>query len=194
MQISLLKLKSRTDALSVSSTLRPQCRRLTLQSTFPPHSTWLRSLLSLSTSKAIPGLIGMPPCLIIRLLLTPYSRRVKLAETLCSYDLFSVVNHEGQMDTGHYTVFARSQDMVCSHFSFETGVGSDCSLHQWYKFDDDKVTPASLGEVLSSRSKAYMCFYMRKQLDYRSRAADLASRPTTNINVSLFLFVSDAPL
>ncbi len=28
------------------------------------------------------------------------------------YELFAVVNHEGQMDTGHYTDFARYQDEV----------------------------------------------------------------------------------
>lgn len=30
------------------------------------------------------------------------------------YDLFAVINHEGQIDTGHYTNFARSQDEVSS--------------------------------------------------------------------------------
>jgi ubiquitin carboxyl-terminal hydrolase 22/27/51 len=29
------------------------------------------------------------------------------------YDLFAVINHEGQMDNGHYTNFARFQDEVC---------------------------------------------------------------------------------
>ncbi len=28
------------------------------------------------------------------------------------YDLFGVINHEGQIDTGHYTNFARFQDEV----------------------------------------------------------------------------------
>jgi ubiquitin carboxyl-terminal hydrolase 22/27/51 len=28
------------------------------------------------------------------------------------YDLFAVINHEGQMDNGHYTNFARFQDEV----------------------------------------------------------------------------------
>ncbi|KAF8318472.1 cysteine proteinase, partial [Clavulina sp. PMI_390] len=70
-----------------------------------------------------------------------------LPDDLYAYDLFAVINHEGQMDTGHYTAYARSRDL-------------------WHKFDDDKVTYASLGEALSTRSKAYMCFYVRKQLDY----------------------------
>lgn len=29
------------------------------------------------------------------------------------YDLFAVINHEGQMDNGHYFNYARSQDEVC---------------------------------------------------------------------------------
>lgn len=28
------------------------------------------------------------------------------------YDLFAVINHEGQMDNGHYFNYARSQDEV----------------------------------------------------------------------------------
>ena len=32
------------------------------------------------------------------------------------YDLFSVVNHDGQLNTGHYTNFARSHDEVRPHY------------------------------------------------------------------------------
>ena len=32
------------------------------------------------------------------------------------YDLFAVINHEGQMDNGHYTNFARFRDEVCFFF------------------------------------------------------------------------------
>ena len=35
-------------------------------------------------------------------------------EALYEYDLFAVVCHEGQMDNGHYTCYARSQDEVRS--------------------------------------------------------------------------------
>lgn len=50
--------------------------------------------------------------------------RMQFAETPYSYDLFAVVNHEGQMDTGHYTVFARSQDMVCQPTSLHCRGGA----------------------------------------------------------------------
>ncbi|EMD31302.1 hypothetical protein CERSUDRAFT_119860 [Gelatoporia subvermispora B] len=67
-------------------------------------------------------------------------------ETNYEYDLFCVVCHEGQMDNGHYTCFARSHD-------------------EWYRYDDDKVTHTSLGECLNSQ--AYMCFYVKRRLEYK---------------------------
>ncbi|GAW04998.1 ubiquitin carboxyl-terminal hydrolase 22 [Lentinula edodes] len=62
------------------------------------------------------------------------------------YELFAVINHEGQMDNGHYTNFAR----------LNSG---------WYRFDDDKVTLSSLGACL--KSTPYMCFYVKKHLEYK---------------------------
>ena len=42
-----------------------------------------------------------------------HSRGVKTGPvSMYEYELFAVVNHEGQMDTGHYTDFARYQDEV----------------------------------------------------------------------------------
>ena len=35
------------------------------------------------------------------------------------YDLFAVINHEGQIDTGHYTNYACFHDEVCSFAFFE---------------------------------------------------------------------------
>ncbi|CAO3646302.1 unnamed protein product [Cunninghamella blakesleeana] len=61
------------------------------------------------------------------------------------YTLFAVVNHQGRIDTGHYTMFAKHRG-------------------QWYKFDDHHVTMAYQKDVLES--KAYMCFYIKKILEY----------------------------
>lgn len=36
-------------------------------------------------------------------------------DAMYEYDLFAVINHEGQMDNGHYTNFARFQDEVSGH-------------------------------------------------------------------------------
>ncbi|KII89707.1 hypothetical protein PLICRDRAFT_685039 [Plicaturopsis crispa FD-325 SS-3] len=69
-------------------------------------------------------------------------------EAMYEYDLFAVVNHEGQIDNGHYTNFARFQD-------------------EWYRFDDEKVTYSSLGACLNSSTPAYMCFYVKRHLDYK---------------------------
>ncbi|KAG9010510.1 hypothetical protein FRB94_010276 [Tulasnella sp. JGI-2019a] len=65
---------------------------------------------------------------------------------LYEYELFAVVIHEGQVNSGHYTNFARFGD-------------------HWYHFDDDKVTPSTLRECLKSR--AYMCVYVKRHLDYK---------------------------
>ncbi|KAI9435721.1 hypothetical protein H4582DRAFT_618052 [Lactarius indigo] len=64
------------------------------------------------------------------------------------YELFAVVNHEGQIYHGHYTSFARFQD-----------TWSRC-------FDDDKVTPATLADVLGKTAPIYMAFYVKRRLDY----------------------------
>ena len=59
------------------------------------------------------------------------------------YDLFTVVVHEGSLTSGHYTNYSRWKQ-------------------QWYRFDDDKVTPASVAQVLNA--KAYQLFYLRRSL------------------------------
>ena len=38
------------------------------------------------------------------------------------YELFAVVNHEGQIDNGHYTSFARFQDTVRADLSFPSSL------------------------------------------------------------------------
>ncbi|KAF5392434.1 hypothetical protein D9757_002142 [Collybiopsis confluens] len=65
------------------------------------------------------------------------------------YELFAVINHKGQMENGHYTNFAR----------FDS---------QWYRFDDDKVTHSTLGACL--KSAPYMCFYVKKHLEYKTHS------------------------
>ncbi|KAF8813509.1 cysteine proteinase [Phlegmacium glaucopus] len=67
-------------------------------------------------------------------------------EAMYEYDLFAVINHEGQINNGHYTNYARFND-------------------EWYRFDDDKVSHSSFGACLNSA--AYMCFYVKRHLDYK---------------------------
>ncbi|CAD6916546.1 unnamed protein product [Tilletia controversa] len=59
------------------------------------------------------------------------------------YDLFTVIVHEGSMNTGHYTNFSKRKD-------------------GWFRFNDDKISQASIPEVLSAR--AYQLCYIRRQL------------------------------
>ncbi|OZJ02456.1 hypothetical protein BZG36_04094 [Bifiguratus adelaidae] len=61
------------------------------------------------------------------------------------YSLFAVVNHQGKMDTGHYTMYARHRG-------------------NWYRFDDHQVTLANRKVVLDS--KVYMCFYIKDSLQF----------------------------
>ncbi|KAJ2957325.1 hypothetical protein NQZ79_g6951 [Umbelopsis isabellina] len=49
------------------------------------------------------------------------------------YTLFAVVNHQGKMDTGHYTMFAKHRG-------------------QWFKFDDHRVTLSYQKDVLDSKA------------------------------------------
>ncbi|KZV68313.1 cysteine proteinase [Peniophora sp. CONT] len=68
-------------------------------------------------------------------------------EGMYEYDLFAIINHEGDLNTGHYTNFARFED-------------------EWYKFDDDKVTPSTLSSALTNPIPIYMAFYVKRELDY----------------------------
>ncbi|KAG1602373.1 hypothetical protein G6F47_002825 [Rhizopus delemar] len=80
----------------------------------------------------------------IELDLTPYTTSKKRSSDNI-YTLFAVVNHQGKVDTGHYTMFAKHRN-------------------EWFKFDDHNVAAAYQKDVLDS--KAYMCFYIQKSLKY----------------------------
>lgn len=51
---------------------------------------------------------------------------------LCRYSLFAVVNHQGTLESGHYTSFIRQHK------------------DQWFKCDDAIITKASIKDVLDS--------------------------------------------
>ncbi|KAJ3022802.1 UNVERIFIED_CONTAM: hypothetical protein HDU68_008942, partial [Siphonaria sp. JEL0065] len=57
------------------------------------------------------------------------------------YSLFAVVNHQGSLETGHYTAYVKSRG-------------------DWFLADDHTVTLANQKDVLGS--KVYMCFYVRE--------------------------------
>ncbi|KAI0165074.1 ubiquitin carboxyl-terminal hydrolase [Hypoxylon sp. FL1284] len=61
----------------------------------------------------------------------------------CTYDLLSVVEHVGEIDTGHYVTFSRVGD-------------------QWFSFNDHQVKLAKKSDVLGSQ--AYLLFYIVRYL------------------------------
>ncbi|KAH8118181.1 cysteine proteinase [Phellopilus nigrolimitatus] len=104
----------------------------------------------IDTHILIPAMLNMTPYTTLGIKSQESEKHVPLGpEAMYEYDLFAVINHDGQIDTGHYTNFARSQD----------------EASRWYRFDDEKVTHAALATVL--QSTAYMCFYVKRQLDYK---------------------------
>ncbi|KTW29184.1 hypothetical protein T552_01141 [Pneumocystis carinii B80] len=78
----------------------------------------------------------------------------------CVYDLLSVVCHQGQINTGHYTCFAWSND-------------------NWFQFDDTTINIANEKTVLASNAYdcmflclklieyRYLLFYIKRKLSYR---------------------------
>ncbi|XP_025021760.1 ubiquitin carboxyl-terminal hydrolase 8 isoform X3 [Python bivittatus] len=68
------------------------------------------------------------------------------------YNLFSVSNHYGGLDGGHYTAYCKN-----------------AAKQRWYKFDDHEVSDISASSVKSSA--AYILFYT----SYEQRAADIAT-------------------
>ncbi|XP_074736782.1 ubiquitin carboxyl-terminal hydrolase 8 isoform X2 [Strix uralensis] len=68
------------------------------------------------------------------------------------YNLFSVSNHYGGLDGGHYTAYCKN-----------------ASKQRWFKFDDHEVSEISASSVKSSA--AYILFYT----SYEQRAVDIAT-------------------
>ncbi|KAK1753511.1 ubiquitin carboxyl-terminal hydrolase [Echria macrotheca] len=95
--------------------------------------------------------IDTPVSFPLQLNMLPYTSRARTQDTSesfelarsCTYDLFSVVVHVGEIDTGHYVSYCRVRD-------------------QWFAFNDHKVELASISDVLGAR--AYLLFYIVRYL------------------------------
>lgn len=61
-----------------------------------------------------------------------------------TYELHSVIVHDGKIEGGHYISFSREKN-------------------DWFKFDDSKVTLATEAQVLDAQ--AYLLFYIAKALE-----------------------------
>jgi ubiquitin carboxyl-terminal hydrolase 22/27/51 len=63
------------------------------------------------------------------------------------YTLYSVINHNGVLDNGHYTTFARD-------------ISADSKL--WFEFDDEIINQLTI-DRLNYNPNAYLLFYISKQ-------------------------------
>ncbi|KAF7723644.1 Lanosterol 14-alpha-demethylase [Apophysomyces ossiformis] len=80
--------------------------------------------------------------------MTPYTTKGRTSKRTEEnlYTLFAVINHQGRMDTGHYTMFAKHRG-------------------EWFKFDDHSVTMAYQKDVLDSKANP-IAFLQRCQQTY----------------------------
>ncbi|XP_055984589.1 ubiquitin carboxyl-terminal hydrolase 27 [Sorex fumeus] len=67
------------------------------------------------------------------------------------YSLFAVVNHQGTLESGHYTSFIRHHK------------------DQWFKCDDAVITKANIKDVMDS--EGYLLFYHKQILEHESEKA-----------------------
>jgi ubiquitin C-terminal hydrolase len=75
----------------------------------------------------------------------PHELEWPTAASSDSYSLYAVSNHHGSLNGGHYTAYAKQQ-----------------AQGQWFKFNDELVTPVEPGEVVNQA--AYLLFYQRNDL------------------------------
>ncbi|XP_065317846.1 ubiquitin carboxyl-terminal hydrolase 27-like isoform X3 [Gordionus sp. m RMFG-2023] len=84
------------------------------------------------------------------------------------YLLFAVVNHIGNLDSGHYACYVKNNH---STPSFNHSTSQNDNSHKandddkWFKCNDHCITPASLKEVLGS--EGYLLFYQKIYLHYK---------------------------
>lgn len=82
------------------------------------------------------------------LILTRKKQRAAGPPAMYDYDLFAVINHDGQLNNGHYTNFARHCDEVFVKM-MPALIPVDIwfyMVEQWYRFDDDKYVSLSIGD------------------------------------------------
>ncbi|ORY03622.1 cysteine proteinase [Basidiobolus meristosporus CBS 931.73] len=132
------------------NTFQEATKQLSFKALPPVLSIQLKRFEHTSSASKIESLIRIP----YELDMTPFTpmgrnarndRRLEPPLPSLKYKLFAVVNHEGKLDTGHYTVAIRHRE-------------------EWFRFDDHMVKLAQPSDIVSN--KAYMCFYIKDVLDY----------------------------
>lgn len=98
-----------------------------------------------------------------------YTGASLLPEDMYTYELSTVVTHEGRLDNGHYWADVRAG---CEWFHCDDDKSESFSSHHaehvshisnWYS-----VTPTTLSQVLSQ--KAYILFYNKRSVAYEVKA------------------------
>ena len=69
------------------------------------------------------------------------------------YELRAAVSHHGRHENGHYTAFGKRKVQ-----SSDSTIDKLLIEDQWYYFNDERVTPVDVGEVLQG-DKVFMLFY-----------------------------------
>lgn len=111
------------------------------------HSTGLHK--KISTYVSFPEELDMSPFMSINNDHRAHAKKSPELSGLSTenkYSLYSVVNHRGTADTGHYTCFIRQHK------------------DHWFRCEDNVITKAAMDDVL--KSEGYLLFYHKQILEY----------------------------
>ncbi|KAJ2462660.1 hypothetical protein GGI02_005413, partial [Coemansia sp. RSA 2322] len=151
-------------------------KQLSLRELPPVLTFQLKRFTTASPPAKVDRVVRLP----LHIDMTPFTAAARKksvrANPACAYSLFAIVDHVGQLDTGHYTAFARHRA-------------------RWFRFDDGAAAPADVRDVLAlpdaaaaargaaskggaaPKGRAYMAFYVKAVLDYHDAAAAAAPAP-----------------
>ena len=136
---------TRSEVLDSSDYTCSQCRatgqaskQLLLKRLPPILSIQFKRFEHTIASKKIDAPVEFP----LHLDMTPWltAREDEVPKTYHAYTLFAVINHQGTLNTGHYTSFVRNKDL-------------------WYHFDDHLVTLTDETTVLQSNAYQLLLFH-----------------------------------
>lgn len=93
----------------------------------------------------------------------------------CTYDLYSVINHSGTLNRGHYTSICKNKDD-----------------HNWYCYNDSTVNQINTNQIITN--EAYVLFYYKNSVDSFERQSEIHQQynPKRKLK-SLFLQVDCNP-
>jgi hypothetical protein len=114
------------------------------------------------------------------------------------YNLYAVLNHIGELESGHYTSYCKNSSIsqTDSKFMNENGkVNSNSEENkknkeedEWIEFDDNKVKYINENKIVTN--KAYVLFYQRESIELLDSSSqhEKAAEPTSKSNESAWNF------